>query len=252
MTTLWLKLALTPLLMTGATLAIRTWGPAAGGWIIGLPLSSGPISLLLHLERGPEFAARAAVSTLLGINGVTSCVVTYAYCARRWAWPATTAASLLAFAVTTAILRPVSASPASAFVGATLYIAFGLLVLPRAGSVTAGKVSRWDLPARIGLSLAMVLAITGLAERLGPVLSGMLSTFPIFTLVTAAFSHRELGGGVATLYARGLLSSLVGFSAFFLVIAALLERMGLPAFALATLASLAVGAGAAVLTRVRE
>ncbi len=245
MGTLWLKLAITPLLMTGATLAIRIWGPTAGGWIVGLPLTSGPISLLLFLERGPQFAAHAAISTLLGINGVTSSVIIYAHGARRWAWPATTAASLLGFAATTLVLRPIAATPVQAFAGAALYSVAGLLVLPGGGSVTQGKASPWDFPARIALSLAMVLTITALAEPLGPALSGMLSTFPIFTLVTAAFSHRELGGGAATLYARGLLSSLVGFSAFFLVVALFLEQLGLTAFALATLASLTVGALAA-------
>jgi hypothetical protein len=249
MRTLWLKLAITPLLMTGATLAIRVWGPTAGGWIVGLPLTSGPISFLLALERGPQFAEHAAVSTLLGINGVTSCVVIYAHGARRWAWPATTAASLLAFVVTTLILRDVDASPVPAFLGAAFYSILGLAVLPRGGSVGSGTVSRWDLPARIGLSLAMVLTITALAERLGPVLSGMLSTFPIFTLITAAFSHRELGGGAATLYARGLLSSLIGFSSFFLVVALLLERLGLTAFVLATAASLVIGGLAAAFAK---
>src|SRR4249920_2263792 len=146
MTTLWLKLAITPFLMTGATLAIRLWGPTAGGWIVGLPLTSGPISLLLFLERGPQFAAHAAMSTLIGINGVTSCVVAYAHCARKWPWPATTAASLLAFAVTTLILRTVDLSPAPAFLGAALYCILGLAVLPKSGSVGFGTVSRWDLP----------------------------------------------------------------------------------------------------------
>jgi uncharacterized membrane protein (GlpM family) len=248
MRTLWLKLAITPFLMTGATLAIRLWGPTAGGWIVGLPLTSGPISLLLFLERGPQFAAHAAISTLLGINGVTSCVVVYAHCARRWAWPATTAASLLAFVVTTLILRTISPSPVQSFLGAAAYCILGLALLPRGGSVGSGTVSRWDLPARIGLSLLMVLTITALAERLGPVLSGMLSTFPMFTLITAAFSHRELGGGSATLYGRGLLSSLIGFSAFFLVVALLLERMGLTAFVFAAVASLLVGATSAAIT----
>ena len=245
MRTLWLKLALTPLLMTGATLAIRIWGPTAGGWIVGLPLTSGPISFLLFLERGSQFASHASISTLLGINGVTSCVVIYAHGARRWGWPVTTAASLLGFIVTTMVLRPIVATPVQAFVGSSLYSIAGLFALPRGGSVKQGAVSRWDLPARVGLSLGMVLTITALAERLGPTLSGMLSTFPIFTLVTAAFSHRELGGGAATLYGRGLLSSLVGFSAFFLVVALFLERFGVTTFGLATLASLVVGALAA-------
>ena len=59
-----LKLLLAPLLILLATLAGRRWGPAVGGWLAGLPLTSGPVSLILALEQGPEFAARAALGTL--------------------------------------------------------------------------------------------------------------------------------------------------------------------------------------------
>jgi hypothetical protein len=245
MQTLWLKLAITPVLMTGATLAVRRWGPVVGGWIIGLPLTSGPISLFLYLERGPAFAAHAAVSTLLGINGVTACVVTYAHAARRWNWPATTAASLAAFAAMTALLRPLDASPAQAFAGSALLAMAGLWLLPRERSVALGPAPWWDLPARVALALAMVIAITAMADWLGPVLSGLLSPFPVFTLVMAVFGHQQAGGRVATPYARGLLASLVGFAAFFLVVALWLERMGMMVFPLATAAALIVGAAAA-------
>src|SRR5512139_2039614 len=78
------KCLLTPLLMTAATLAARRWGAAVGGWIVGLPITSGPISLFLALEQGPDFAARAAVGTLLGINAVVATLLTYALLARRW------------------------------------------------------------------------------------------------------------------------------------------------------------------------
>ena len=245
MPTLWLKLGLTPLLMTGATMAVRRWGPVVGGWIIGLPLTSGPISLLLYLERGPAFAAHAAVSTLLGINGVTACVVTYAHGARRWAWPATGAASLVAFLFMTAILDQITAAPVQAFVGSGIFAALGLAILPSGGAVALGRAPQWDLAARIVIALGMVLAITSFAERLGPTLSGLLSPFPVFTLVMAVFSHHQTGGRVAVPYARGLLTSLIGFAAFFLVVALMLERAGVATFALATLAALVVGAAAA-------
>ena len=45
----------------------RRWGPAVGGWLAGLPLTSGPVSLILALEQGPEFTARAALGTLFGL-----------------------------------------------------------------------------------------------------------------------------------------------------------------------------------------
>ena len=39
-----LKLILTPLLIGGASLAARRWGPAIGGWLVSLPLTSGPVT----------------------------------------------------------------------------------------------------------------------------------------------------------------------------------------------------------------
>src|SRR2546422_11343874 len=69
MTLLFAKLVLTPLLIAAVTLAGRRWGPAVGGWLAGLPLTSGPVSVFLALEQGPGFAARAAVGTLAGLGG---------------------------------------------------------------------------------------------------------------------------------------------------------------------------------------
>src|SRR5437660_10480738 len=77
MTVLLAKVVLTPLLIAAATLAGRRWGPAVGGWLAGLPLTSGPVSVFLALEHGPGFAARAAVGTLAGLVGVACFCVVY-------------------------------------------------------------------------------------------------------------------------------------------------------------------------------
>lgn len=58
------KLVATPLLLLAASLAVRRWGESAGGFIVGLPLTSGPISLFLALERGPAFAQQATAGSL--------------------------------------------------------------------------------------------------------------------------------------------------------------------------------------------
>src|SRR3989442_4342774 len=70
MTLLFENLVLTPLLIAAVTLAGRRWGPAVGGWLAGLPLTSRPVSVFLTLEQGPGFAARAAVGTLAGLVGL--------------------------------------------------------------------------------------------------------------------------------------------------------------------------------------
>src|SRR6184192_563504 len=62
--TLALKLVLTPALIAIATLAGRRFGPSIGGWLVGLPFTSGPVSLFLALEQGTSFAAAAALGAI--------------------------------------------------------------------------------------------------------------------------------------------------------------------------------------------
>src|SRR5687768_2505767 len=234
--------------MVGATLAVRRWGPAAGGWIVGLPLTSGPIAFFLALEHGPVFAARAAVSTLLGINAVAATIVTYALLARTWHWGTTTAASVLAFLATAAALGNLEPAPLTAFVATLGVLLLSIAVLPRmTATVTSGDPPAWDLPFRIAVALAMVLTITALADSLGPKLSGLISPFPVFTLVMAVFSHRHGGGALAVPYSRGLLTSLAGFAVFFLVVATSLPTRGMLTFVIATGASLVTSGAAALL-----
>ena len=45
-----LKLTFAPILLAAATLAVRRWGEIVGGLLVGLPLTSGPISVFLALE----------------------------------------------------------------------------------------------------------------------------------------------------------------------------------------------------------
>jgi hypothetical protein len=102
--TLVLKLVLTPLLIAAASLAGRRWGPAVGGWFVGLPLTSGPIALFLALDHGPRFAAAAAVGSLAGALAEVAFCVAYAATARA-GWPAALTAATLAFAAVAALLQ---------------------------------------------------------------------------------------------------------------------------------------------------
>ena len=104
-TTAWLKLGLAPALILIATLAGRRWGPAVGGWLAGLPLTSGPVSFILALEQGPEFAARAALGTLFGLVSLASFCLAYGAATRRAGWPACLVAALGAFAASTLVFR---------------------------------------------------------------------------------------------------------------------------------------------------
>ncbi|MEO5965621.1 MAG: hypothetical protein ABIR11_09160 [Candidatus Limnocylindrales bacterium] len=65
MNTLAPKLVLTPLFVASTSLAGRRWGPALSGWLVALPLTSGPIALFIAIEAGTDVARQAAGGSLL-------------------------------------------------------------------------------------------------------------------------------------------------------------------------------------------
>ena len=75
--TLALKLLLTPILIATASLAGRRWGQAVGGWLVGLPLTSGPVAFFLALEHGAGFAAVVAFGSLAGALAEAAFCVAY-------------------------------------------------------------------------------------------------------------------------------------------------------------------------------
>src|SRR5882672_8357988 len=121
--TLVLKIVLTPLLIAAASLAGRRWGPAVGGWFVGLPLTSGPIALFLALDHGAGFAAAAAVGSLAGALAEAAFCLAYAAAARA-GWPTALAAATAAFALVAAILQVAAPSLVVAAVAA-----FGALIV---------------------------------------------------------------------------------------------------------------------------
>ncbi len=242
MNTLLLKLILTPALVGAASLAGRRWGPAVSGSLVGLPLTSGPIVLFIALDHGVAFASATIPGILAGTaSGALYCVV-YAWVALRAPWPVAILTATLAFAAATAALREVILPLPALIIGLTLTLILALTLLPRPPLKRRDTTTpRWDLPARIVIATAFVVALTSLAPVLGPQVSGLLAPFPLFTTILAAFAHHFQGAPSAILVLRGVLLGLFGFTAFFLVVALLLQPAGLLiAFACAIAAAIAL------------
>jgi hypothetical protein len=95
-----------------------------------------------------------------------------------------------------------------------------------------------------------VFGLTELAPLFGARLSGLLATYPLFGAVLAAFAHRLNGAAAAERVLRGLVIGLFGFTGFFLLLAAAMERLGLAAaFAAATALALLIQGGSLALMR---
>lgn len=229
MPSLLLKVVVTPALIAAATLAGRRSGDRVSGWLVGLPLTSGPVVLFLALDQGSGFASAAALGVLLGTISQAAFAVAYAWAAVRRSWPFASAAGSAVFALTTLGFLRVSlpALPAFGLVTASLILALVLMPRGRPDHPVDVPAPRWDLPLRIVVATGLVLLLTGIAPAIGAHLSGLLSPFPVYAGVLAVFAHRQSGSAAANDVLTGLLFGLFSFGAFFVVIASGLSRWGI-------------------------
>ncbi len=239
------KILLTPALIWVVSMAGRRWGAAVSGLLIGLPLTSGPVALFISLEHGTVFARQTASGILLGTIGVALFCLAYGWLAAlRQPWPVALLGGWFATLFATATLDQVHISGLLALVVAIVALLALNRLMPRAEErVIGGRSPWWDIPARIIVATAFLLALTAVAASLGPQLSGLLATLPIYASILASFNHHLLGPAQAVRFTRGLALGLFGFIAFFAVLEALLTITPLAVtFGAATLAALATQA----------
>jgi hypothetical protein len=238
MTVLALKLLLAPLLVVASSLAGRRWGAQVAGVLVVLPVVAGPILLILYLEHGSHFAAHAARAATLGIVPLALFALVFGYMSRRHGW-------LMTLAVSWIVVLLADLALAQADVPAGLALGLALLALHGAGALLrrlgqpapgALPAPWWDLPARAVALL--VLLVTGLAARLGPALTGVLTPFPIALSVVCAFTTAQAGHAGVLALLRGIVPGLDGFALFCFLIAVAIDNLGgVAAFGLATAAA---------------
>ena len=224
-----LKLILAPLIIGGASLAGRRWGPAVSGWLVGMPLTSGPVLFFLALSHDSAFAASAALGTLSGGLSLVVFCLSYAWLAVRFKWPLALTGSILCFAAVTILMQNIILPLAPIFVLVVLSILIGVWLMPKGTELKANETrpGSWDIPARVLIGTSFILGLTGIAPLIGPRLTGLLSTIPLYTAILTIFAHRLQGGAGAASVLRGLLLGLFSFAGFFLVQALLIQSAGI-------------------------
>ena len=223
-----LKLILTPTLIGMVSLAGRRWGAFISGWLVGLPLTSGPIILFLSLSHGPAFAAKSSLGIMSGTLSQALVCLAYGWLCRRLSWPRTLLLSLVVFALATAAFNVFRPPIEWLFPLTLLGLAIIYRAMPEAPEVVVESkpLPAWDIPARMIVATVFVVGLTELSERLGPHLTGLLSPFPLYALILAVFAHHFAGPSAAIRVLKGMLQGLFSFATFFLIVAQLIERAG--------------------------
>jgi len=232
-----LKLILAPVIIGSASLAGRKWGHAVSGWIVGMPLTSGPVIFFIALSHNVEFVANAALGVVSGGLSLVAYTLTYAWLATRFRWYIALAGSFLVFTTSTIFLQIVAVPLIPVFLVVCAAIATRLRLMPN-GLVERddSQPGHWDIPSRILIGTSFILLLTGSASFIGSRLTGLLSTIPLYVSILTVFAQRHQGPAAAAHVLRGLLYGLFGFVGFFITLGLLIENAGIAASFLSAIA----------------
>jgi hypothetical protein len=236
-----LRLALVPTAVWLASLAARRWGHKVSGYLGGMPLIGGPITLYLALDHGAEFAARSATITLAAILGQTAHLLAFAHVGRRARWSTALLAGWSSFVAVAALVAWLDPVPGMALAMAIAGLAAAQRGLPRyRGTATLPAVPPAELRLRLVAAFVLAAIILWSARAFGPVVSGLLLSLPITGSIMPPFTLALYGHDALARLIRGFVVGLCGFTAFFVVVAATVVPLGVaPGFSLAVLAALA-------------
>jgi len=226
---IWLfKLTLTPVLVLITTLIIRRWGATIGGLVAGIPIMTGPITLFIALEHGPQFAVATLTAVLIAVVGAAMFSSTYALLSQFWTWPGTITMALIAWIATAFGLSAFPFGIVEAALAAVAAVILAIFLIPRPrGPIVLARPRWWDLPFRMLVTGLLVGGVTLLAADLGPHLSGIIGTLPLVSAVLAVFTHHQSGSRAIKAVLRGQMVSMIGFIVFFVVVAFGLEQFGI-------------------------
>jgi hypothetical protein len=238
-----LKLILAPVIIGSASLAGRKWGPAVSGWIVGMPLTSGPVIFFVALGNGKVFASTAALGVLSGGLSLVAYALAYSWLAVKFRWQISIVGSLLVFSISTLLLQNFIFPLLPIFVLVCAALVLGLQLMPKdeIEKESENKPGPWDIPARIFIGTSFILLLTGIAPHIGSRLTGLLTTIPLYITILTIFAHRNQGHAAAAHVLRGLLYGMFAFTGFFIVLNLFLEKVSLgAAFGTAILTALVI------------
>jgi uncharacterized membrane protein (GlpM family) len=220
-----IKLLLVPVLIATVTLAGRRWGQNVGGWLGSFPIVAGPILLIIAIENGNDFGARAALAALAGVSAAMAFYVAYGRCADRLPWWAALPLSLLVWGVVVALLQGLPPGLAAAAIVATVSLALAPWALGRRPlPVLQPAPHPLEMPARMVVGAALVVTTSELAAHLGPRASGFGALFPVIGAVVASFNHGSHGAASAAAFLQGMTRGMWSVAVFCIVLVVALPR----------------------------
>lgn len=215
----WLQLVIKMLasasIVVVATMAAEKAGPFWGALIASLPVSAGPIYVLLGLEHDAAFIAESAIGSMAATAATSVYMLALALlCPRVPIVVAVPVGLALWFASILGVRQlPWDLVSATALTVGALLIGMAVTLDERRWPPPkAAARGRFDIPLRALLVAGLVALVTTYSRALGPEATGIAAVFPIVMTSLALIIHVRQGGrAVASIMANSFLP-MVGFA----------------------------------------
>lgn len=207
-----------PVIIALVTVISRKWGNTIGGMIASMPWVAGPIILFIAIEQGTDFAINSLPGVMMGIIGWLSFCLIYIKVAYKYKPFWAVMAGYIGYILTAAFLRLFEDYlTLNGWVTLTFMLIIATLYYfprPRLVETKGGKRLKYDIPLRMLVMTSFVVAVTYMANMLGPTWSGILTPIPIMTAVLAMFTHYTQGVDATIVVLKGMFIGIFGFTAF--------------------------------------
>ncbi|MFC3231255.1 hypothetical protein ACFOGJ_28665 [Marinibaculum pumilum] len=204
------KTVVTGSVVIGLSILAERAGPRIAGVLAGLPLGTAILYFFIGLEQGPGFVVAAAGHTLGGLIATLALCYAYWQASRHATDPArrlrglarACLAALPAFGLAAWLLSLLELGFAAA-AGLTLVAIAAAMAamhaIPEQAMVRRVRLTPLMLLVRAGTAVAVVLAVTGTADLIGPHWAGLLSGFPLtffplLLVIHASYSAQHAHG----------------------------------------------------------
>lgn len=222
-----LKLALVCAVVLAASVAAKRFGHGVAGTLSGLPMIAGPIMGFVLLQAPLSQAHAIAVATLVAYPAMVSHMAVFAHAVRRGPWWVALLVANAVFLAVGGLLVWIELPLPAACVLAALAPWAGLRAMPpHRRERTVLHIPPIELVLRVAAAAALAAAIMGGASVFPAAVSGLLLALPITGNVLPCFTRARHGADATIELLAGFVRGMVGFGAFFMVLALALPVLG--------------------------
>lgn len=219
-----IKAIMVPLVIGFITWLSKRVSPQVAGMLAGMPITGGPILLLLSLDQGTAYASNVALATASSVAAMSVAMLCMSITSGWWAGLTMLLATLVYF-ISAWIFSPL-------LLVTTLLISMVIwLMAPKASKHLVSPPN--TLAVRMLTGFLLTLFILWISPRLSASWAGILAGYPFAAMIIAMFIQHEQGKQAAQQFSLGALQAMATTGVFYWLLGEWLPSCSYAAFALA-------------------